>query len=471
MNDLYIKDLLEVTEGQIITGSIELKCENFSKDTREIKENDIYIGIKGKNFDGSKFWEEALKKGANGVIIENIEITEEQKQKYKNKTIIKVKNTLETLYKIAKLKREKYNIPIIAITGSVGKTSTKDIIAKVVSQRFITLKTEGNNNNNIGLPFTILKLKKHEALVVEMGMNHFGEISLLTKIAKPNICIITNIGTSHIGNLGSRENILKAKLEILEGTKNPIIIVNNDNDLLHNWYEENKNKLNIKTYGIKNKSDYNAEKIQLNGDSSKFICDIYGKKEEIKVPVGGEHFILNSLCAITVATELEIDSKDIKEGIEKFELTQKRMDIKQLENGIKVINDAYNASFESMKATLENLSEFKNNRKIAVLGDMLELGEYSEDLHRKVGIEVVKNKIDLLICNGEISKYIAKEARKMGMEDILQFDNKQQVLEFLKQNLKKGDIVLFKASNGMKFFELANEIEKKEFWDKTYEYN
>lgn len=465
MRELYVKDILEVTKGEIITGSLELKCENFSKDTRKIKENDVYIGIKGKSFDGNEFWEEALKKGAKCVIIEKIKITEEQKQKYKDKTIIIVESTLEALYKIARLKREKYNIPVIAITGSVGKTSTKDIIAKVVSQKYLTLKTEGNNNNNIGLPFTILKLKQHEALVVEMGMNHFGEMSLLTSIAKPNICIITNIGTSHIGNLGSRENILKAKLEILEGTKDPVIILNNDNDLLHNWYKENRNKLNIKTYGIKNKSDYNAEEIQLNGDSSKYICEINGKKEEIKVPVGGEHFILNSLCAIAVGTELKIDSKDIIKGIEKMELTQKRMDIKQLKNGIKVINDAYNASFESMKATLVYLSEFKNNRKIAVLGDMFELGEYSEELHRKVGREVVKNKIDILICNGENSKNIAKESMNMGMKNIYQFETKQEVLEFLRRNVKEGDIVLFKASNGMKFFELANEIEKEEFWD------
>lgn len=471
MEELYVKDLIEVTKGEKITGSEELKVENFSKDTREIKEDDTYIGIKGKNFDGNQFWEEALKKGASCVIVENLEITEEQKRKYNNKTIIKVENTLEALYKIAKLKRNKYNIPVIAITGSVGKTSTKDIVAKVVSQKYYTLKTEGNNNNNIGLPFTILKLKEHEALVVEMGMNHFGEISLLTSIAKPNICIITNIGTSHIGNLGSRENILQAKLEILEGTKNPLVIINNDNDLLHSWYKENKEKWNIKTYGIKNKSDFNAQNIELNGDSSKFICDIKGKKEKIIVPVGGEHFILNSLCAVTLATELKIDSKDIIEGIEKFELTQKRMDIKQLKNGIKVINDAYNASFEAMQATLKYLSEFKNNRKIAVLGDMFELGEFSEDLHRKVGMEVAKNKIDTLICMGENSKYIAKEAKKMRMENIYQFNNKQEILDFLRKNLKEGDIVLFKASNGMKFFELAKEIEKEEFWNKTYEYN
>lgn len=471
MKDINVKDIIEVTKGEIITGNKELICENFSKDTRIIKENDIYIGIKGKSFDGNQFWEEALKKGASCAIIENIKITEEQKQKYSNKTIIKVENTLKALYQIARLKRERYKIPVIAITGSVGKTSTKDIIANVVSQKYYTLKTEGNNNNNIGLPFTILKLQKHEALVVEMGMNHFGEISLLTSIAKPNICVITNIGTSHIGNLGSRENILKAKLEILEGTKNPLVVINNDNDLLHNWYEENKQNWNIKTYGIKNKSNYNAEKIELNGDSSKFICNINGKREEIRVPVGGEHFILNSLCAITVGTELKIDSRNIIEGIEKFELTQKRMDIKQLNNGVKVINDAYNASFESMKATLKYLSEFENSRKIAVLGDMFELGNYSEELHRKVGIEVVKNKVDILICNGEDSKYIAIEAKNMEMENVYQFNHKQEILEFLKKNLKSGDIVLFKASNGMKFFELANEIEKDEFWNNTYEYN
>ena len=230
---MKVKDILKVTNGKLLAGNENIECENFSKDTRTINEGDIYIGIKGEKFDGSKLWDEALEKGAKAVIVENIEIEKDKLQKYADKAIIKVENTLEALYKLAEYKRSLYDIPVIAITGSVGKTSTKDIIANVISTKYKTLKTEGNNNNNIGLPMTILKLKDHEALVVEMGMNHFGEISLLTKIAKPTIAVITNIGTSHIGNLGSRENILKAKLEILEGMDKPILVINNDNDLLH----------------------------------------------------------------------------------------------------------------------------------------------------------------------------------------------------------------------------------------------
>lgn len=466
MRNITIKDILEVTNGELIIGNEELECENFSKDTRELQKGDTYIGIKGENFDGNKFWQQALEKGASCVIVENVKLTEDEKMRWKDKTIIIVKNTLEALYEIAKFKRSLYNIPVIAITGSVGKTSTKDIIANVVAQKYNALKTIGNNNNNIGLPFTILKLKEHNALVVEMGMNHLGEISLLSLIAKPNICIITNIGTSHIGNLGSRENILKAKLEILEGSENPTIIINNDNDLLHKWYEENKTRWNIKTYGINNKSDFETKEINLNIYGSEFICDIGGKEEKVKVPVGGEHFVLNSLCAIAVGKELGIDVDKIITGIESFELTKKRMDIKELPNGIKIINDAYNASFESMKATLEYLSEFKENRKIAVLGDMFELGEYAEDLHKKVGKEVAKNKIDILICNGENSKYIASQAKEEGMNEknIYIIENREEVLKVLKDISTKGDIILFKASNGIKFFELANTMEEESFW-------
>ena len=229
---MKIKDILKVTNGKMLIGDENLVCDSFSKDTRTIQNGDIYIGIKGENFDGNKFWKQALDNGAGGVIIQDVEVSTEELKNYKDKTVIKVEDTLKALYEIAKYKRSLYDIPVVAITGSVGKTSTKDIIASVVSTQYKTLKTEGNNNNNIGLPLTILKLKDHEALVVEMGMNHFGEISLLTDIAKPTLAVITNIGTSHIGNLGSRENILKAKLEILEGMKIPKIIINNDNSII-----------------------------------------------------------------------------------------------------------------------------------------------------------------------------------------------------------------------------------------------
>ena len=459
MKSITIEDILQITNGTLINGDKDLICKNFSKDTRIIQKNDTYIGIKGANFDGSQFWKEALLAGAQCVIIENVEFSKEDIKKFKEKTIVKVEDTLEALYQIARLKRDLYNIPVIAITGSVGKTSTKDIIANVVSQKYKTLKTEGNNNNNIGLPFTILKLEDHEAMVLEMGMNHFGEISLLTSIAKPNICVITNIGTSHIGNLGSRENILKAKLEILEGCENPTVIINNDNDLLHNWYEKNAKNFNIKTYGIQEKSDFNATNIILKEQTSEFTCKIQNLEQKVKVPVGGEHFILNSLCAIAVADVLKIPADKIIKGIESFELTKKRMDINELPNGIKIINDAYNASFESMKVALKFLAESKGVRKIAVLGDMFELGDFSKELHEKVGSQVAKNKIDILICSGENSKYIANQAEKEGLkkEQIYYLEQKEQILELLKNITKAGDVILFKASNGMKFYELAEK--------------
>ncbi len=459
MKNITVKDILKLTSGVLITGNEKLECKNFSRDSRNIKEGDTYIGIKGEKFDGNLFWKNALKKGANCVIIENIDFSEEDLKDIDNKTIIKVENTLQALYKIATYKREINKVPVVAITGSVGKTSTKDIIASVLSQKYKTLKTIGNNNNNIGLPFTILKLKDEEIMVLEMGMNHFGEISLLSKIAKPNICVITNIGTSHIGNLGSKENILKAKLEILDGTDNPEIIINNDNKLLHDWYLENKEGRKIITYGIKNKSDIMAKDIILEEDKSEYKCNIKGKEMDVRVPIAGKHFVLNSLCAITVGMALNIEANQIINGIKNVELTRKRMDIKEKDD-IKIINDAYNASPEAMKASLNYLSSFKNNRKISVLGDMFELGEYAEKFHKFVGEEVYKNNMDILVCAGKNAKLIAEQALECGMkkENIYYFEEKDKILEVLKNETKPGDVVLFKASNGMKFYELADNF-------------
>ena len=455
---MKIKDIIDITKGNLITGREDFECENFSKDTRTIQKGNIYICIKGEKFDGNEFWKQALDNGAEAVIIQDIEITEVEKERYSNKIIVKVEDTLKALYEIAKYKRSLYDIPVIAVTGSVGKTSTKDVIASVVSSKYKTLKTEGNNNNNIGLPLTILKLKDHEAMVIEMGMNHFGEISLLTDIARPTLAVITNIGTSHIGNLGSRENILKAKLEILEGMIVPKIIINNDNDLLHKWYEKNKNKIEIHTFGIQNESELTAKDIKLKEESSEFLAKSPSGLVKINVPVGGEHFVYNALCAIEVGHILGIADDNIKKGIEKFELTKKRMDIKKLANGAILINDAYNASYESMKASLNFLARHTGKRKIAVLGDMFELGEYTEELHRNVGKEVVKNGIDILICSGENSKYIIEEAKKSKNLKIYFMNNNEQVVEKLTQELRNGDVVLVKASNGMKFFEICQKL-------------
>ena len=459
MKDITVEDILKITEGELIIGNREIVCKNFSKDTRTIQKGDIYIGIKGEKFDGSMFWKQALENGANVVIVENISVLPEEKEKYSNKTIIKVENTLKALYKIASYKRSLYDIPVIAITGSVGKTSTKDIIASVVKTQYNTLKTEGNNNNNIGLPLTILKLKDHEALVVEMGMNHFGEISLLTKIAKPTIAVITNIGTSHIGNLGSRENILKAKLEILEGMEIPKIIINNDNDLLHKWYLENKDKIEIHTYGIENKSDVIAKNIMLEEENSKFIAKMKSEEISIEVPVGGNHFVYNALCAITVGKFLNISNEKIQKGIKEFELTKKRMDIRKLDNGATLINDSYNASYESMKASIEYLDNYNASRRIAVLGDMFELGEYSKELHEKVGEEVAKSKIDILICLGKNAKYIIQKVEeKNGKIKTYYLLNNEEILEKVKEESKQGDVILVKASNGMKFYEICQKL-------------
>lgn len=455
---MKIKDILKVTNGEMLVGNEELTCENFSKDTRTIQKGDIYIGLKGENFDGNQFWKQALESGAEAVIVQDVKISPIEMEKYSNKTIVKVEDTLKALYEIAKYKRSLYDIPVVAITGSVGKTSTKDIIASVVATKYKTLKTQGNNNNNIGLPLTILKLRDHEALVIEMGMNHFGEISLLTDIAKPTLAVITNIGTSHIGNLGSRENILKAKLEILEGMRIPKVIVNNDNDLLHNWYNENNKKIEIHTFGIENDSEVMAEDIKMQEESSEFTAIEDSKKVKINVPVGGKHFVYNALCAIAVGKMLDISTEQIRQGIESFELTKKRMDIKKLENGAIIINDAYNASYESMKVSLEFLAKHTGERKIAVLGDMFELGKYTEELHRKVGKEVAKNNIDILICAGENAKYIIEEAQKNSKIKTYFMHNNEEIVEKLSRESKNGDVILVKASNGMKFFEICQKL-------------
>ena len=456
MKNITVEDILNICNGKLICGNKKDICENFCKDTRILQNGDVYVGIKGENFDGNTLYKQAIENGAKVCILQGIEVDEEY-IKDKEVSIILVDDTIKAIGKIANFKRNLYgkDFPVIAVTGSVGKTSTKDIIASVVSEKYKVLKTEGNMNNHIGLPFTILKLKDEEALVVEMGMNHFGEIDYLTNIAEPNIAVITNIGTSHIGNLGSRENILKAKLEILNSRNIKNVVINNDNDLLHKWYEENKNKYEIHTYGIENESNSKAKDIYLMEQSSKFTAITENEKYEITVPVGGEHFVYNALCALTVGRVLELSKKEIENGIKKFELTKKRMEISKIKDNVTIINDSYNASFDSMKAALKYLKDIEGERKIAVLGDMLELGSYAEDLHRKVGEEFNKNNIDVLVTVGELSKNINNV---VNTKENYHFENNKEAEVFLNKELKQGDVALFKASNGMKFFEIIEKL-------------
>ena len=469
---MKVKDIVKITNGKILCGDEKIPCNHFVRDSREVKEGDVYVALKGERFDGNDFCQSAIDNGAKVCIVSkdvrekendtklvNTEADKINNSIKENKvTIIKVEDTLKALQEIATYKRMQYNIPVVAVTGSVGKTSTKDLIASVVSQKYNTLKTKGNYNNEIGLPLTILGLTNEEAMVVEIGMNHLGEIRKLTNIAKPTVAVITNIGTAHIGNLGSRENILKAKLEILEGLQGNTVVINNDNDLLHKWVNENKEKYNIITYGIKNKSKYMATDIKSFEDKSEFkvVCE---KDESINnkmvtVPVGGEHFILNSLCAIAVGEYLNVPTEKIINGIANLELTKKRMEVLTSKSGATVINDTYNANYDSMKAAITYLKEIKDKRKIAVLGDMLELGDYSKELHEKVGEEVDES-IDILITIGKEAKYIAEKAKA---KQIIECKDNEEAVRKLKELETKDDAILLKASNGMKFFEIATAL-------------
>ena len=448
---MYVNDILRVTNGVLVNGD-NIFIENFSIDTRELNDNDLYISIKGDNFDGNSFIINAIEKNACGVIYSG-SIDKNIINKYKNKIFINVNDTVDALQKMAKYKRSLYDIPVVAITGSVGKTSTKDIIASVMSKKYNVLSTKGNLNNHIGLPLTLLKLKDHDAMCIEMGMNHLGEISKLTDILKPTIAVITNIGTAHIGNLGSRENILKAKLEILEGLRTKNVVINNDNDLLNKWNNEN-NYYNVTTYGIENNSDYMANNINLELHKSNFNVDINNNLYNVEIDIPGIHFIYNSLCAISVGRLLGVNETDIINGILEFKLSKRRMEEKIITNNITLLIDCYNANYDSMKAALEVLGKYKT-RKIAVLGDMLELGEYSEDLHKKIGKTVDENNIDILITVGNYSKYIYDNSN-ISNKYICKDNN--EVVDLLNEIKRENDVILFKASNSMNFIEIVNNL-------------
>ena len=458
MKEILVKDILRECNGKLICGDENIICEDFCKDTREMKKGDIYLGIKGQRVNGSVFYKQALDNGANGCILQDIEISEEDIEKYKNKFIVIVDNVVEAIQKLAKYKRNLYNIPVIGITGSVGKTSTKDLIASVLSTELNVLKTEGNYNNEIGLPLTILRLKEHNAMVLEMGMSAFGEIRLLTNIAKPTTAVITIIGSSHIGKLGSRENILKAKLEILEGlNENGSLIINNDNDLLNMWNKDNQDKHKHITYAIDNKSDLNATNIKILENGSTFEIKLNEKKYKIEVPVGGKHFVYNSLAAIAVGLEYNISIENIIKGIKNFLLTKQRMEVLKTKDNITIINDSYNASYESIKAALEYLQTIKANRKIVVLGDVLELGDFSKQMHENIGKEVIKNNVDILITVGTEAQNINNIVKCKNIEEYSLKTN-EEAIKKLKKIAKPKDIILVKASNGMHFEKIVDAI-------------
>ena len=459
MKKLCVNDILERVNGTALCGLCDAEFAGACIDSRIVQSDEAYFALKGERTDGTLYCCDAIKNGAKVCFVEsNIFSDEELNNLAQSATIVLVPNVEDALVEIAKAKRSLYDIPVVAITGSVGKTSTKDVIAEVMAQKFNVQKTQGNKNNRLGVPLTIMSLRNHDALVIEMGMNHLGEIHELTNIAKPTLSVISNIGTSHIGNLGSRENILKAKLEILDGMTNKKVIINNDNDMLHKWNLEDENAEKI-TFGIHEKSIYMASKVKMTEESNEFSVELNSTEYKFTTQKPGEVFILNALSAIAVGMEYDIPIDKMQKAIANAEITKNRLDIEKV-NDILLIKDYYNASFESIKPSLEYLANLDRGRKIAVLGDIKEVGSFSKEIHEKVGKEVAKNKIDMLVTVGEEAKNIAKMAVEEGMnaKNVYSCDLNEQAIKILNNMLVQGDTVLLKASNSMKFGEIYDGI-------------
>lgn len=445
MHNIYVNDVVRLCGGKVLYGDEKLELSTFCTDTRKINKGDVYVGIVGEKLDGNDFYRKAVEGGASCLILSKV-----PEEVFDGVTVVIVADTLRCLQELARIKRSLYDIPVVAVTGSVGKTSTKDIIYSVVAKKYRTHKTSGNYNNHLGVPLTILGMPKDaEALVVEMGMNHFGEISVLSKIAKPTVGVITNIGTAHIGNLGSREGIRKAKLEILDGMVGNELVVNGDDDMLSAVIPELSARYEVSSVSIDDESTYKASNVVYDVFSSRF--DINDSIRDVSVNVGGKAYVYNSLVAYAVGKCLVIDDDKIREGILEFKLSASRLEKKVTKKGVILIDDTYNANYDSMKASVELLGRVSDKRKIAILGDMLELGEYTEEFHTNMGDVVAHNKIDVLITVGEYSRLIGKRAMELGMNEknVYLFDKESDSYLFLDEFLTDNDIVLLKASHGI----------------------
>ena len=409
------EEIKRVIKNAKFSGKNAKKFRGISIDSRTVKAGDLFIPIKGQRYDGRKFIKEAIKKGA---------------------TVLDTKQGVLALQKIAAYHRNKFEIPFIGVTGSAGKTTTKDMIASILSQKMITLKNEGNYNNEIGVPLTLLRLNKnHQAAVIEMAMQNLGEIALLAKIVKPTISVVTNIGEAHLKFLKNKTNIAKAKAEIFKCQKrNDFAVINADDEFFENLVAKvNCKKSNIVSFGLIEEAIITPK--QLKG---------------IKLPVPGEHNIYNAMAAIAVAQILKIPTTAIKKGLEIFRPSSNRMDVINLADGTKIINDTYNANPQSMTALLKVLASLKG-RKIAVLGDMFELGKKSKTAHKKIGILSRQLGIDKLITIGKLSK---------DMNGDSHYILKAPAIKYLKKIIRPGDRLLVKASRGMRLEEVVEAIRK-----------
>ena len=453
MLQISIREIAEATGGSC-KASTETIITGISTDSRKIGAGDLFIPLIGDNFDGHDYIAAAFEKGAAAAL------SQKPVRDFPGGTVISVENTLKALQALAALYRSRFEIPFTGITGSVGKTSTKEMVACALGTRYNVLKNEGNLNNEIGVPLTVFRLEEsHEAAVVEMGMSGFGEISALTAIVKPRVGIITNIGISHIEKLGSRQNILKAKLEILEGLQpGGLLILNGDDSLLSGV----KDLLKVRTvsYGLNEGVDYQAVNVHSRGiNGIDFDICIKSGEYAVHVPAPGIHNVYNALAAIAAGLELSVPMQDIIDGIAQFRTGRMRMDIISA-NGLTVINDAYNASPQSVKAALDVLGELECDRRFAVLGDMLELGEWSEQAHTQTGIDAASCRLDYIVTVGPNAANIAKGSVGAGFPSdcAVSFSTNAEASEFLDGVLQSGDAVLVKGSRGMKMEEIVQKL-------------
>ena len=453
LDKISIKQIADYIGGKLIGD--DKYIDMVTTDSREARDGAMFIGIKGERVDGNDFAKGFLENGGSCAVVEkDIEVPS-------GKSAILVDDTKRAIRDIAELYRTKLDIDVVAVTGSVGKTSTKDMLNSVISKGYETFATKGNFNNEIGVPLTVFQLdSSYKKAVVEMGMSNLGEISRLTKIAKPQVAVITNIGTSHIGNLGSQENILKAKLEVLECLDTDgIVVLNGDDGFL--WGAKDSISHKVIYYGIENKdADYIAYDVVCDEKGSSFKVKINDEEYGFYINIVGKHHIYNAMAAIICGLHFGMSIEKMAEGVSGFEPSGMRQ--KEIMAGnVKLIEDCYNASTDSMKSSLNVLKSLsKNHRSIAVLGDMLEQGDFAEINHRIVGKYVADTNPDALLCIGRDAKYIADEAKKLGLTEVYEFDTNQQAAEFVCDYVKDEDVVLFKASRGMRLEEVSSALQK-----------
>lgn len=444
MEKLTAKEIAAWSRGKLIGEDVTI--EKIVRDNREINGGELFVALCGEKFDGHDFVASAEKNGATCALVskkvEGVSIAQ-----------VVVEDTVEALGDIAKGYLSKFDISRVCITGSVGKTTTKEMCAAVLSASFNTHKTQGNFNNNIGLPLTVFGLEKsHEAAVFEIGTNHFGEILPLALIAKPDVALITTIGASHLEAFGTKEGVLREKTEIFKGlSENGTAVLNGDDPLL--WGYRDKAPANTVWFGIENpECDVFGEIISNGVYESAFR--VRGSDREFSLACGGEHNIRDALSAIAVGRSLGMKDEKIAEGLRSFKNTGMRQDIYEY-NGVVVIRDCYNANPDSMKASISLLESFKDaGKKICVLGDMLELGENASELHREVGAFAAE-KADLVFIAGNFA-----DAYKAGAgEKAFVFENKEMIAKKLSEILTAGDVILVKGSYGTKMWQVLEYLQ------------